>query len=420
MEQLKRGVHLHVIPTKKFKTVRILIRFTSPLLAENITKRTLLSSLMETNCLAYPTLTDMSQKLAEMYGSSFGISVSKKGNQHYFSINLSMIDEHLLQNKVDLLKESVQFLREIIFSPNIQHGQFDEATFQREKENLQHYFESIVEDKQTYASLSLQELYFEPSPNQKIPSFGTLEELSKETSASIAEYYEQMLKEDIVDIIVLGDVNKEELYNQFDAFPFLDREMDGKPEIFYQQEPTNLLREKQEQQPVLQSKLNLGFYTGIYFHDADFFPLQVFNGLFGAFPHSKLFMNVREKESMAYYASSYIDTFRGFMGVQTGIDAKNRERVMQLIHEQIDKLIIGDITDLEMEQTKRLLKNSYLLSLDSNQSLMEKAFLADQLPQSDLSDEQWMKQVDLVTVADVKRIAKKIKLQALYFLEGGE
>lgn len=420
MYRMKRGVHLHVIPTKKFKTTRILIRFTAPLSAENMTKRTLLSSLMETNCLAYPTVADMSNKLAEMYGASFGISVNKKGNQHYFSIQLSIINEHLLQDTTDLLKEATAFLKEVIFSPNIKQNQFDEQTFQREKENLQHYFESIVEDKQTYASLALQELYFEPSPDQRIPSFGVVEDLKEESSQTIAEYYTQMIQDDLVDIMIVGDVDEKTAAAYFADFPFTDREMDGKPEIFYEQAPTNLFREKQEQQPVQQSKLNLGFHTGIYFHDADFFALQVFNGLFGGFPHSKLFMNVREKESMAYYASSYIDTFRGFMGVQTGIDAKNRDRVIQLIHEQIDALIIGEITDLEMQQTKRLLKNHYLLSLDNNQTLLEKAFLVEQLPQTALSDNQWLEQVDLVTMDDVKRVAKRVKLQALYFLEGGE
>ena len=86
----------------------------------------------------------------------------------------------------------------------------------------------------------------------------------------------------------------------------------------------------------------------MYYDEPERFALMVFNGLFGGFPHSKLFMNVREKESLAYYASSSVDTFRGFMSVQTGIDEKNRNQVLRLIHEQLESLRNGEITDLEL------------------------------------------------------------------------
>ncbi len=84
----------------------------------------------------------------------------------------------------------------------------------------------------------------------------------------------------------------------------------------------NIVKERQVREPIVQAKLNLAYQTNVYYDEPERFALMVFNGLFGGFPHSKLFMNVREKESLAYYASSSVDTFRGFMSVQTGIDEK--------------------------------------------------------------------------------------------------
>lgn len=420
MKKLKKGVHLHIIPTQKFKTIRIIVRFTSPMNAANATKRTLLSSLMETNSLHYPDLTDISHELSELYGASFGINVSCKGNQHYFSLNMTIVNEAFLNQSNDLLERTVTFLKEILFYPNIQNGSFDLPTFQREKENLKNYYASIFDDKQTYASLALQELYFESSDEQKIPSFGVLSELEKEDAKSMATYYTRMLQEDQVDILISGDIDSGAVEQLFAQLPFKDRTSENKPQIFYEQPITNIFSEKQEQQPLMQSKLNLGYHTGIYFHDENYFSLQVFNGLLGGFPHSKLFMNVREKESMAYYASSSIDTFRGFLSVQTGIDRNNRKRVLQLIHEQITALMHGNFSESELEQTKKMLKNQYLLSLDNNQAMIEQAFLIQQVPQANLSKEEWIKRIDLVTKDDVKQIAKTIKLQALYFLEGKE
>lgn len=75
--QLAEGVNLHVLQTKQYKTVRIFVRFTTRL-KEVITKRSLLSSLLETNSLNYPDQTQLSAKLADLYGASFGTSVRKK------------------------------------------------------------------------------------------------------------------------------------------------------------------------------------------------------------------------------------------------------------------------------------------------------------------------------------------------------
>ena len=135
---------------------------------------------------------------------------------------MNIVNDHYLQDS-QVLAEAVDFLKEIIFAPNIQAGQFEAETFQREKENLKAYLESIVEDKQTYASLALQSVYFNQSEDQKIPSFGTVAALAEETAASLAAYYQKMLAEDQVDIFVLGDVNEAELVPLFKQLPCTPR-----------------------------------------------------------------------------------------------------------------------------------------------------------------------------------------------------
>src|SRR5690625_7611044 len=57
-----------------------------------------------------------------------------------------------------------------------------------------------------------------------------------------------------------------------------------------------------EKQDIQQAKLHLGYRTNSTYQDDDYHALQVFNGVFGGFPSSKLFINVREKNSLAYYA----------------------------------------------------------------------------------------------------------------------
>lgn len=415
--QLAEGVNLHVLPTKQYKTIRIFIRFTARLQQEVITKRSLLSSMLETNSLNYPDQTKLSAKLAEIYGASFGLSVRKKGNLHWLNVGISFVNGEYV-NDPNLFSQAVDFLKEVLFYPNIKNQQFDQLTFDLEKNNLRLYLESLKEDKQTFASYALQELYFENSPEQKIPSLGVVEEIDKITARSLAAYYQEMMANDQIDIFVVGDVDPDKAAEAVGQLPFEPRET-AHPELFYTQPQVNIVKERQVREPIVQAKLNLAYQTNVYYDEPERFALMVFNGLFGGFPHSKLFMNVREKESLAYYASSSVDTFRGFMSVQTGIDEKNRNQVLRLIHEQLESLRNGEITDLELAQTKAMLRNQYLLSLDSPQAAIEASFLDSWLPETKLSDEEWLKRMESVTIKEIQQVAEQIELQAIFFLAGG-
>ncbi|MDQ8424623.1 pitrilysin family protein [Enterococcus faecium] len=415
--QLAEGMNLHVLPTKQYKTIRIFIRFTARLQQEVITKRSLLSSMLETNSLNYPDQTKLSAKLAELYGASFGLSVRKKGNLHWLNVGISFVNGEYV-NDPNLFSQAVDFLKEVLFYPNIKNQQFDQLTFDLEKNNLRLYLESLKEDKQTFASYALQELYFENSPEQKIPSLGVVEEIDKITARSLAAYYQEMMANDQIDIFVVGDVDPDKAAEAVGQLPFEPRET-AHPELFYTQPQVNIVKERQVREPIVQAKLNLAYQTNVYYDEPERFALMVFNGLFGGFPHSKLFMNVREKESLAYYASSSVDTFRGFMSVQTGIDEKNRNQVLRLIHEQLESLRNGEITDLELAQTKAMLRNQYLLSLDSPQAAIEASFLDSWLPETKLSDEEWLKRMESVTIKEIQQVAEQIELQAIFFLAGG-
>lgn len=413
---LATGVNLHVVPTEKYKTVRILVRFTTRLSRETITKRTMLSSLLETNSLHYPDQVKLSEQLAQLYGASFGINVTKKGNLHWFNLSMNVVNDQYLTDS-HVLADAVAFIKEILFYPNIQAGAFDLETFAREKENLLAYYDSISEDKQVYSSLALQNLYFSQSEDQRVPSFGTSEALLAETPETIAAYYQEMIDQDQIDIFVLGDVDEQKMIDLFQTLPFADRAA-GVADIFYTQPARNVIEERSKQEPLAQSKLNLGYHTDVYYGDEHYFALQVFNGLFGGFPHSKLFMNVREKENLAYYASSSIDTFRGLLTVQTGIDGKNRNQVLHLISEELDNLRQGKVTEIEVQQTKAMLRNQYLLSMDNALAVLENHYLDDLIPHLRLTDDEWLRRMEAVTVADVQRVAHLIQLQAIFFLEG--
>lgn len=414
--QLTEGVNLHVLPSKKYKTVRIVAKFCAPLNKKNITKRALISSLIETNSKKYPTQTALRSELSHLYGASFGTAVSKKGTFHILTVSLNVVNEKYLTMGDSVLSEAIAFLKEVIFHPNVLNGHFDEETFEREKENMVNYYDSIADDKQSYASLELQKLFFEDK-GQQTPSIGTKQDLADLTATSLYEYYQEMLLNDQVDLYVLGDVNENEIAEKFKEFPFKVRKKLAQT-AFYSEPPIEEVILKTERQEITQAKFNLGYGTDVFYHQANYYAGKVFNGLFGGFPHSKLFTNVREKESLAYYASSSLDTFRGMLIVQTGIDSQKMEQVKEIVTLQLKEIQSGNFTDEAINQTKEMLKNQLLQSEDNSGAIIERIY-ANQLAKGEvISLEDWLANIDKVTKEDIIDVANHVKLKAAFFLSG--
>lgn len=414
--ELANGIDLHVYPSDKYKTVHIKIKFTAPLSYETITARSFLSNMLETNSKKYPTQTLLRKELSNLYGASFGTSASKKGKVHVISAEMALVNDKFLGTSEDVLARGLDFLQEILFSPHTENQAFHEQTFLREKENLLDVYESYFDDKQLFAGLALQDLYFEEK-SQKIPGAGTVEELQKITPASLYANYQKMLSEDKVDIYVLGDVTEEEITKALSHIKFISREV-LKPDAFYIQEKTKDIKFRTDIQEVTQAKLNLGYQTDVYFHTENYYAGQVFNGLFGGFPHSKLFLNVREKESLAYYASSSLDTFRGLLTVQTGIEAAKAEQVKEIIQNQLEALREGDLDEYSLDQTKEMLINQLYQSEDDPESVMEREFAMDLAGIQQMTTAEWVQKIKDVTVEEIKEIAARTSLQAVYLLKG--
>lgn len=412
--QLNEGVHLHVLPTKKYKTIRMMLKFRAPLNKKTITKRAMLANLLETNSKKYPTQTALRSVLSNMYGASFGTGVSKKGNTHILSFSLNLVNEKYLSKGDNILQEGIDFLKEVIFQPNAENGQFHEKTFNREKDNLVDYYSSLFDDKQTYASLALQELFFE-DVNQQTPSVGTKEDLKEISPTSLYDYYQDILSQDKIDIYVLGDVNAKEIQSAFEQFDFSPREVIT-TSSFYNEPAASEVENKTEQQEIIQAKFNLGYTTNIFYHDPTYYAAQVFNGLFGGFPHSKLFMNVREKESLAYYASSSMDTFRGMMTVQTGIDVQKVDQVKEIIALQLKEMQAGNFTDESISQTKEMLKNQLFQSEDNAGAVIERIYALQLAKGNVLSIDEWVARIEKVTKEDIIEVANQVKLKATFFL----
>ena len=413
--EIIKGVHLHFIQSEKFKTNKIKVRFSAPMSEKTIAGRVLTASMLETSNALYPTSQAFREKLANLYGANYSTSLSRRGLVHYLDINLSFVRDQFLSRKNMLADEILDFLKASLFFP-LSNGQaFDTKTFEIEKRNVLTDLEAEIENHFYHAHREFNNLFYDLS-EMRIPRVATIELVEKETAETSFAAFQQMLNQDQIDFFFIGDFNEIAVREKIQEFQFSEREQPL--QLSYQQNYSNITREKLEQRDVHQSIVELAYHFSSQYGDSGHLPLIVLNGLLGGFAHSKLFVNVREKESLAYTISSSFDIFSGLMRIYAGIDRANRTKTIALINRQILDLKRGHFTDEELEQTKNMLKNSILLAQDRQNTLIERAYMSSVLGKKFLSLEAWLKALENVSKADLIEAAQQLKLQAIYFMEG--
>jgi predicted Zn-dependent peptidase len=238
------------------------------------------------------------------------------------------------------------------------------------------------------------------------------------TPENLYDYFKTAFLEDEMDLYVIGGVEEEEVKKlAAELLHFESRtpkkvnstEINKKPEV----------NEVKEEQDVKQGKLNIGYRTNIVYGDPDYFALQVFNGIFGGFSHSKLFINVREKASLAYYAASRLESHKGLMMVMAGIDLKNYDQAVGIIHEQMAAMKKGDFTDQELEQTKAVIQNQIMETVDTARGLTEMLY-HNVVAHADINLDTWLTEMRKATKEEIVAVANKIELDTIYFLTGTE
>ena len=161
----------------------------------------------------------------------------------------------------------------------------------------------------------------------------------------------------------------------------------------------------------------MGFRMGPCMYTPNYAGMLVFNAVFGGDVTSKLFLNVRERLSLCYYASSAVNRTKGILLVYSGVEPAKFQQAYDEILAQLEAIRAGEISQWELTSAKRGTVNAILLSLDSLGGLEARYFesaVTDML----LTPEELCGLVDAVTAEDVSAIAKSVMLDAVHYLKG--
>jgi predicted Zn-dependent peptidase len=411
-----QGYKLHVIQTEKFKTNTIVWKMKAPLTKDQVTQRALLPHVLQASTAGFPTTAKLRSYLDDLYGANMFVDVSKKGEYQVISLSIEVANEKFLSDSTPLLAKAMELLSEMIRNPLADNGAFDSETVDKEKRTLKQRIQSVNDDKMRYSSFRLIQEMCAGEP-YALPVNGELEAVDKITATSLYEYYQQAFAEDELDLYVIGDVSPEQVATTASTlFQFAERTPKESNSLNGANREEKTIKEKQD---VKQGKLNIGYRTNIKYGDRDYYALQLFNGIYGGFSHSKLFLNVREKNSLAYYVASRLESHKGLMMVMSGVEFENFDLAVKIIKEQMEAMKSGDFTEEEIDQTKAVIENQLLETLDTARGMVELLY-HNVVSKVEVSLDDWLKGMQETTKDEVVAVANKVNLDTIYFLTGME
>lgn len=410
------GVRANLIRNDKFKTSMIAIFFSTQITKENCAINALIPAILRRGTKTYPTMKAISKKLESLYGAKFDCGVSKKGERQIISFYGECVNSKYINNEEDTLAALTELIKNVIFNPMLQNGKFNPEYVEQEKKQVKDLIEARKNDKVQYAPERCYELMFNGEPLGLL-EYGTAEDIDNVSPEELINTYKKMIDTYQVDIIVSGDVTNEQFENIVKQFELSERETKdiGKPK----EKIPEQVKTFTEKFDINQGKLSLGYRMNIDTDSNEYYGALVYNGILGGGVQSKLFQNVREKNSLAYYAFSRYNKFMNTFCISSGIEIVNYDKALDTILEQVSDMKKGNITDYEFNTTIVTIENS-LNSMKDEQFQMLDYSYGQILCNKNLTIEEIIEKIKHVTIDDVVKVANKAQLDTIYFMTSKE
>lgn len=398
--------NLHIIKTNKFKTITVEVSFRRKVSKDEITIRNLLKEIMVNASFSYPTEKSLIIETEKLYDLKLMSSNYRVGNYAILSFRARFLNEKYTEEGMN--EESIRFLLDLIFNPKLD-SEVDKCKKKIEKGIL-----SLKDNKVKYALLKLLESTKDrPYSNN---SYGSIEELNKITVDELNNYYNGVIKNDIVDVFVVGDVSDVKIKNIFKEY--------FKATTFHKQECDVVVKELpivrkveqiSEQDDVNQTQMAILCGLNKITDRERKFVLPVFNEMLGGSSNSILFNEVREKNSYAYYVNSIVKSYDNIMMIYSGIDGNNQDNVRKIIEKSLKSISKGNIDKEKFECAKETMKSAIRASLDNPIGIINNYYAMELVNSPEVN--QKIKEIDNVIVNDIINVSKKITINKIFVLE---
>lgn len=416
-KEIKKGIEFHELNTNKFKTNLVAVFLTTELTRENVTKNALISTILRRGSKNMPSQEEISKQMEEMYGASFDCGLDKIGDNQVLKFYMETInDDFIPQQKEKMLKTTLEKILEIVFNPYIENGEFKKEYVEQEKNTIKQRVEGKIDNKARYALNRCIEEMYKDEP-YGLYKFGYVEDLDAIDGKNLYEYYQELIKNCKIDILVSGILpdDIEELIKENENIKNL-QEREPKyvmPKLATKNtEKENVVTESME---VTQGKLVLGLDIKLE-DDKQKYDALLYNSILGGTPNSKMFQNVREKAHLAYAASSSYIRQKNNIFINCGIEISNYEKALEIVKKQIEDMKKGDFTEEDIENAKKGIISTIDL-IDDEQDTGITYYFGQELSNNKISPEEYKEIVQKVQKDDIVKIANSVSINTIYFLK---
>ncbi len=411
---LADGVSFSGVQDSRFKTMRLSASIITPLSADTASENALLCGMLSRSCKQYPDFTALSKKLESLYGAELSASVRKAGDNQVLTISAAGIDDRYTLDGESVTKELSELLCSVIFEPNLADGAFVESEVEQERRQLLDVLDSEFNEKRTYANAQLIKNMCKDEVFG-IKRYGTAEKINAATPRSLYQTWQRLLKTAVFEILYIGDSAPDKAEAVFAAaFKGIEREpaMAQTEIVRTAGEPKHIT----EEIDVAQSKLVMGFRAGTALPDKEVYATALMCAILGGTANSKLFCNVREKQSLCYYCGSRYDKVKGLVIIDSGVEGENIEKLEAGVLKEIEDMKNGVITDFEISATKMAIINSYQTSNDTVGGI--ESWYASQFFDSSFKTIAEMSAIiNAVTKEEIVAAANRLALDTVYVLK---
>ena len=412
-ENLAPGVFLNTLDAQKFNRCRITIRFQYPACRETATAGAVLPLVLERCCADYPDMTLLSRRLAKLYGADLSVDNSTNGANRVLTVSVTGIKDEFALEGEDLTAEYADLVFGVAFRPYLVNGLFDEEAVAIERGKLRQQLQAEVNDKRLYCVRQARRRFFGDSL-AGVERDGYLEEVDGVTPRLLTRVYEEMLCKASIEVTAIGAKDETVRRLLLAALEGRKREWQAPlPGLFMpRQQPDHQV----ETMDMVQAKLCLLFTAGRCTGAQEIAASRLAMALYGGSVTSRLFLNVREKQSLCYYCSSSYTSVTGCMMVDSGVEPANAQKAEAAILKELAQLCDGPITDEEMEDCRRGLLSS-LESVEDSLSGLEGWYFAEIARGGPVSTPaQARAALEQVTKEQVRQVLRQFTLSVSYLL----
>lgn len=412
-KELSPGVFFNYIHATKFKTGLLSAQLVVPLDAALSAQGALLPAVLRRGTERHEDMLAISRALDRLYGAGLSFIVRKKGENQCFGFLSGFIDDRFALSGERLLEPAAELLGEVLLRPATEGGIFRRDYIDGEKDNLIDTIRSILDDKREYAD---QRLIGEMCHGERygVPRLGTEDAVSALDGASLWDFYQHTLMTARVELFYCGSAEmsrvEDALVRGVAALPNGERVA---PVASARVAAPASPRELTETMNVTQGKLAMGWRAAT----EDGHAMMLANMIFGGYSNSKLFLNVREKLSLCYYASSAYHRSKGVVTVSSGVDFADERRAREEILAQLARVQRGELEPWELDGAKGVLLNAVRSREDSG-TRIEESLLGQAATGLWESEEDLLDALSAVTPERIAAAAQSMTLDTVYFLKG--